>query len=297
MYLIIEGKVSIFNNNKKKCTVGPMNSIGELALETGHLRAATVISSTNVTVAVIHVEDYQQILAEQKRFDRHEVMRFFQKIPQFADVSSSKLEFLARNTMTTYYESNSIIYDIGDDPHALHLVKEGLVQLETLITLTKKNNLPIDKVLVSIKQYNYPIKTFSSLEIFGNEEIMEKSPRYAKATAKLENTVVYSIPSSVFTQIFSTEELLKMNLFSIKRIESRELRKCLSSEISNKLRRLKTMNQLTLSKPKLEVFTDRTHTNKPKWISLFMNSHGSSIKSSLVHESFEFQNKQATLCE
>ena len=88
-----------------------------------------------------------------------------------------------------------------------------------------------------------------------------------------------------------------MNLFSIKRIESRDLRKCLSSEISTKLRRLKTINQLALSKPKVEVFTDRTHINKPKGIFLLMNSYGSSMRSNLVHESFEFKNKQASLFE
>ena len=39
MYLIVKGKVAIFHNNsnKEKCRVGPMNSIGDIALETGHL--------------------------------------------------------------------------------------------------------------------------------------------------------------------------------------------------------------------------------------------------------------------
>ena len=161
----------------------------------------------------IHVEDYQQILADQKRFDRRQIMKFLQKISQFKEVSPTKLEFFARNTMTTYYKMNSVIYNIGDEPYALHVVKEGLVQLEALVTLTKKNNLPIDKVLVSTKQYNYPIKTCASLEIFGSEGIMENSLRNAKATAKSENTIVYSIPFSTFFQIFSEEELLKMDCF------------------------------------------------------------------------------------
>ena len=67
MFLVLQGKVEIYVKNIKTATVGPKNAIGDLALETGNLRKATVKAKTDLFLLTVQGNDYNEILLDQKQ--------------------------------------------------------------------------------------------------------------------------------------------------------------------------------------------------------------------------------------
>ena len=171
MFLVLQGKVEIYVKNIKTATVGPKNAIGDLALETGNLRKATVKAKTDLFLLTVQGNDYNEILLDQKQWERREILKFLKSLFCFKNMLYSKLVTIADNIIPSFYTSEVKIYEIGQESTDFYIIREGVVQLETEITLTKVNKLPIKQVLISTKKYNYQIQECKAGNIIGIEEI------------------------------------------------------------------------------------------------------------------------------
>lgn len=286
MYLILKGKVAIWKNGIKTVVLGERNSVGEYALESGETRCASVVALTDVIVLTINAHSFKTLLSEKKTSEKDQITKFFRTVPSFANIYPSKIQYLARKVITSCYNLNDVIYSQGEPSIGFFIIKEGLIELQKLISLTKKNNLPISQTLISTKQYAYSYRTLKEGDIFGTCEATEGSPRISTAICKSENCIVYCCNSQYFSEIFSASDMISLRE---KNVESKELKRRLDKTLTLNLKRIKTLTNITESSLWSGTLSERKALKKRTWLEGLHRSSQILPSTRLVKEKIEFQ--------
>ena len=70
MYVILSGSAKVTRNGRRLATIGPGDTVGELALLTKQPRAATVVATSDMEVAVISRKSFAKLLDAAPAFQR-----------------------------------------------------------------------------------------------------------------------------------------------------------------------------------------------------------------------------------
>ena len=202
----------------------------------------------------------------------------------------SKLVTIADNIIPSFYTSEVKIYEIGQESTDFYIIREGVVQLETEITLTKVNKLPIKQVLISTKKYNYQIQECKAGNIIGIEEILEHAKRPARAISKAKNTVLYCISADIIEKVFSDADLLMFRSFFPNKFKSNELKRILDGSIKSNLKKIKTISEITQPLPS-SIFTSRYNKKRSLVAEGLLSTFNNSTKSKLIFSNIEFKRK------
>ena len=292
IFLILEGKVDVYKGDKLCSIIGEGNTIGNISLETGKVRSATVIAKTQVTALVLSAESYKSILFEHKYNKKTEILNFLKQVPCFFSCDERKLEQLADSAMSVYYSIDEVIYDVGQESVQFFIVKEGLVEIEKEITLVSKQNLPINQVLVSSRNFNHVERSCKPFEIFGSEEAVENIPRRSKAISKSKNTEVIFVFISKFNQTFKAEEKEMMQFYFQKRVSTKEVKRRISKEMSLENIKIKAIFDSTKITPMPGSFNDRKIDRKVTFANKLLKDYKKNIETKYLSTKFLIDKKE-----
>ena len=113
------------SNLEKVLTMGPGESFGELALINNKPRAATVIATTDLSLAVLSKKNFKYLLSKltEKRLD--DKLRFFHAHPMFGNFSKTSLTKLSYYFSLQKYTKGQYLYRFGNQVEGLYFIKSG----------------------------------------------------------------------------------------------------------------------------------------------------------------------------
>lgn len=206
--------------------------------------------------------------------------------PAFGTVSRSKLSLLSEKFVKGVYLKDDFVYTENEKCEQFFILKSGEIELQKNLELTQKHNLPIKKILISKKKYNYIIKTLAKGSICGLEDFL--SQEHHSCSAKVQEvSKVFSISQACFHEILNEKDIesIKKNLGnSFPRSKFKEK---FVEDISKSLRRLRTIFETV---EKTEPLALRNGNKKKTWADGATEYYNSITTSRLVSEKIEFQN-------
>lgn len=235
MFIILTGSVGIYNSKGFIDSVGSNNIIGEMALESNSRRNATVIAHEHVTALLLKKEDYVNIVMRQRHKQRYIIVKFIKQIEFFKDLLAAKLEVIAWNMIIVFYKDKQVIYSEAQLANSVYFVKEGTVNLDINVTVTKKSQIPNKKkeILIDKDTYAKVIKTCKPGDFFGEEEVVEKCERKTRAIS-IGPTELYILKKEFLFEILTDKEIKEMLKVHERIPAITELRKDVRKTVSDK---------------------------------------------------------------
>jgi CRP-like cAMP-binding protein len=190
-----------FNKSKKKdlreievTRLSLGDSFGEMALINDRNRYYTVESIDYCILAGLHKDDYLRIEGTQEK-QVNEKMDFLRSLEVFKSWSKISLYKLSFYFKETKFKRGAPIYNQGDTPNAVYIIKEGDFRLTQKFSINAGNKSSAETsyskgsaALKSVKPNTIRYKDLQVVtkqpgEIFGFEEIIDKLP-YRQFTCK-----------------------------------------------------------------------------------------------------------------
>lgn len=109
-YIIKEGKLDIFIDEKFIKSIGPGESIGELALIHSTERSATVIASTKLLVWCLERKNFRKIVDVINKMNFEENKQFLSSNRMLSSMDGDLKTILAHNLLKQYFEAGKIIF-------------------------------------------------------------------------------------------------------------------------------------------------------------------------------------------
>lgn len=254
-YIMMSGAASIYINNPiynaegqlitDKIKVGAVNpgvGFGELALLNSKPRAATIKCDVESTFAVLEKRDYLRIL---KKFDERRLnalIDFFKALPMFENWTRQAVGKLTYYFKEVELARNSFVYREGDAGEAVFFVKRGDFNL-----LKSMPQQATDLTRRLKKEYAY-VAILGVGEMFGNQEVLEATPRLHSCQCASSSGSVLRIEKSDFLRkIAFTSNLPKLTQLSVLRHEAH----------SKRVQEIEEIKQLLQSSP-LKSRSDKT---------------------------------------
>ena len=235
LYLIVTGKVGIYiDEDHWVDEVIERNVIGEAAIQTRSLRTATVIAHMDVKALRLTYEDYDIAVFKIKLQDFYSVTNFLRSIEFFSEWNISKLYRLASAVIVKQYEKGQILYSLGEAAHDFFIVREGNVAINVEIELESRNRWPIPNgrwgESLSLACFSKTLRMCRSKDFFGEQELIEKTTRRAKAVCASPLSVLFILRDEYFKDIFSEKDQKLMHKKSVGRPNTPQLQAALRSE-------------------------------------------------------------------
>ncbi|QLG73826.1 hypothetical protein HG535_0F03370 [Zygotorulaspora mrakii] len=190
-YVVEEGTVEFFVDNKKISSSGPGSSFGELALMYNHPRVATVMASTDCILWALDRITFRKILlgsSFKKRLMYDELLKI---IPILTSLTTYDRAKLADALDTEYYEPGQVIIKQGDRGENFYLIEYGECDV------SKAG----EGIVAHLKAHDY----------FGEVALLNDLPRQATVTARTK-TKVATLGKSGFQRLLGpVVDVLKLN--------------------------------------------------------------------------------------
>jgi CRP-like cAMP-binding protein len=211
MYLIVSGTVGVFLDDMVHvATIKANNSIGEGALKSNTVRAATVIAQTDLKALLLSKADYDSIVIREKLQERRETCNVLKDSVFFKDLQITKLERLANKVIVKAFDAGSVIYSCGDVSACMYVVRTGCVKLEAKVKLEEVRQWPVGvrswEKMRSFKVHKQLLKVVRVGEVFGEKGVLNKKLRDHFAVA-VEKTVLFIINDTIFKEDFTNAEV------------------------------------------------------------------------------------------
>ncbi|CAG9334555.1 unnamed protein product [Blepharisma stoltei] len=225
MYLIYFGMVGIYVDGIRIGQRSQGESLGETALDNIKLRSADAFSETNVVLFKLKKIDYEHIILNLKKLEKHEYTKFIMTIPFFQRWSFIKVQNLSNLLIQSVYNPGDVIYEKGDQSATFYIIKEGSIQLQTYTHLEWQNKWPVGsrqwKLRKITNKFIYPLKTLLKGEFFGESEIISNCTRETRAVA-LEHSICLVLNKDEFLELFPPRELEILKQRSVLRMPSKQ---------------------------------------------------------------------------
>ena len=215
MYVIVEGVVGVYlAGNKPIDEIIAKNVVGEAAMRTNSLRSATIIAHTLLKVLKLMKEDYERVMFKDKL---QEVFQFIRSLTLFSDWPLSRLQRLSSLIMVKQYEAGQVIYQIGEKPMDLYIVKQGKVGLWMEVSTKKENRWPESiwswEVAVTEKVFQKKVRECREKDVFGEGEIMEEAMRVTRAVSET-TSVLYLLRIEELLDSFTEKDKKKLRNYN-----------------------------------------------------------------------------------
>ena len=287
MHLILNGEVGLYLSNRKISSRGPKNYFGEIDNDSEYSKNYKCMALTPMATLVLKIDQYNEIMQGQKNSQRKMIFDFIKKIPCFRNLLYNKIERLAECIQVVNYPMNEIIYNIGDIAKEFFIVKDGIIELETCVTVKQKQNIPTKQTIISTKKFSHRMKVCITGELFGHEEVENHCRRYAKAISKDKDNCCFVINAIDFNNLLTQQEKEEIYAFFEPRVGSRELRRRVTRELSGKKINVNAIFDAARVSPMQGCFTDRKVHRKVDWANKVMERYQNSINSRLIFENHE----------
>jgi CRP-like cAMP-binding protein len=282
VFLIFEGKVGIYQSEKKYGIMGPGNCIGDINLDSGTPMQVSIKAETQVTALMLKAQDYISLLSPYNK--KSEILNFLIKVPFFCTNNETQLEQLASSALSITLNQDEVLFDIGEEAFQFYIVKEGLIKIEKDVTVFHKQNLPIRKILVNEKKICHTLNTCKELEVFGIEGIMEKTLRNSRAVGKLKGTEVIVIFVKKYNEILTRNNNQAINSICRKKLSTREIKRKVTKELSSDINRINAIFDATNSMPMHGNFSDKKIQKKVTLANGLLEDFKMKIKSKIIFE-------------
>lgn len=287
LYLIAKGLVEI---NKAGVgvidIVGPKNTIGESAIENNSLRNATIIAKSPVSLLLLKIDDYNDIVRRQKHRERFDMVDYLKSIPFFNSFFGSKLERVAWNLYPMQYKKGQVVYSIHDDPVNFYIIRQGSVKMEKTVSIKLKSRMPYgnksEKYFVRERTYLQVLRECSSEDFFGEEEIIKGTNRGCKAICMKNDTILWLLNKDVFLSVFTDKDLQVMMSIHAERPTSKSLKIKLKNDFLGFVNKFEAILDATKLSP-IPVGRDELN-KKESMIKKFADKHVSRLNDRLVEE-------------
>lgn len=117
--------IADIRNLEKVLIMGPGESFGELALINNKPRAATVLATTNVTLAVLSKKSFKALIEKFSERKLNEKLNFFQSHPMFDKCSKVSLMKISFYFKLVKVAKGQFLFKSGDVADGLYFVKSG----------------------------------------------------------------------------------------------------------------------------------------------------------------------------
>jgi CRP-like cAMP-binding protein len=196
----------------KVTDLGPGGSFGELALQRGGLRNASVKCLERVEVLTINKADYSKVLGAFEEQRQQDKVAFLSQLQCFKKLSKRALNKLSKFFYLKHYKRGTLVYNEGQEADNVYVVVSGEFQvLPTQFSrkaklLQSEYSLPttkIDRLYGEMKdrvrgrrhaELSLMIK--GSMEMFGDEDVIDRSLRRCTCLCT-KSAWVYLIKGSV----------------------------------------------------------------------------------------------------
>eukprot|EP00347_Sterkiella_histriomuscorum_P004455 403360397 len=238
LLIIYEGKVEIQVDGRKVAEAGPHTLIGEAALEYKQKRKASVLAMTKCKCLALYKADYDSAVALFKSQQKHQNQNLLRQLHVIGDWNIIKIKGFSRLLNEVQFPKGKIIYEIGDSPETLYIIKRGRVSLEILYEIERTNSIPVAQKQWEIQRTFHVVRrnilTLGQTSIFGMEETtLENSKRIIRARA-LEDTECLYANKTAFMEYFNTDDKEKFKQIIADYTDFEKEGKQLLFEIQNK---------------------------------------------------------------
>ncbi|OMJ84324.1 hypothetical protein SteCoe_14611 [Stentor coeruleus] len=250
MFIILTGLVGIYNSNGHIDSVGSNNIIGDMALENNTSRNASVIALEPVTALMLTKEDYLNIVIRQRHKQRDLIVNFMKHVEFFKNLLAVRLEVIAWNMIIVTYKDQQVIYSESQHANSIYFIAEGAVKIDINVTVTKRLQIPnkIKETLINKDTYTKSIKTCKQGDFFGEEEVIDKCKRKARAVA-LGNTELYILKKDILFELLSEKDIKDLMKVHERIPDLEDLRKVVRKTVSDKKLKFKAVLDATNVEP------------------------------------------------
>ena len=184
-YVIGEGTVSFYVDEKKHSEATQGGCFGEIALLYKCPRAATVVADTP-TVKLFRVDQktFRSLLQKQSKALQAEKMQLLKSVNFLKEIDAIDLKKLGSAMRPKSFEPGDVLVKKGDVGDAFYMIKEGEMQ----VTDISVGSTTFDDVILKAGDY------------FGERALATKEPRAANVTAITKGTA-FGIDQKTFEKV------------------------------------------------------------------------------------------------
>lgn len=203
------------------------SSFGELALleETLKPRAATIICKSDCHFATLEWKAFRKLFGADQRKKIEGSINFLSNIPIFKGISRHILKTWAYLFQKkTIYKRNQVIYNEGDDPENIYLIRSGQVLCKKILLISRTVEEKVDAIVGDGNQFHLiekpplsksaDILILGTSELFGEEESFASFRKYRATKKKFNFNELIKVEQRVED---SEEREKKLDNFSLKR--------------------------------------------------------------------------------
>jgi CRP-like cAMP-binding protein len=242
--MVVKGRIGIYKEKKKIGIVAPRMAVQSSICFKRDDVGKAFKALTDAILVKTTGDDVKTLLFSQDSKSYSESLKLLKSLKFFSLIPSSKLQIFCENLSKQYFSENELIYQESEDSSYFFLIKSGEVHLEKRLTLTNKHNLPIRKILITKKHYNFTVSSLGPGDVFGLEESINNKSYAFSASSYLKSTI-FAFPKYLLFEVLNEKELSGVKLQFESCNSSKDFKKRMKISISSSLQRMKTVIEIT----------------------------------------------------
>ncbi|CAG9332721.1 unnamed protein product [Blepharisma stoltei] len=240
MFIIFSGRVGIYlsHESEKIGIKEKKDVVGEKALDTDMPRSAEVKAEEYTITFVLKKIEYQRVLMNIKKLEKHDTTKFLMNIRYFGRWSFLKVQRLSSFMIVKNYQAGEVLFNRGDTSNTFYVIKQGKVEIQVYIDVERQNKWPTAsqqwKIMQINRKYIINLQTLLPGDFFGEADLIDDCPRQTRAICT-EPTTCLTINKSEFFEVFSNKDIESIKSMKSVIIPSKEdLQKKLLLEIEER---------------------------------------------------------------
>jgi CRP-like cAMP-binding protein len=220
-YIILKGRIAVYvpvidsktlkPSLQEVLQLGKGAAFGELALEQKKPRAASIYCIQDSHFGVLDKSNYKRILLQHVKESQMESVLFLQSLPMFSNYTRDTIRKLLFFFKEIDYQRNQIVYREGDTSASVFIVRSGEFKFVKRMVVSKANTIQAIRASITEqlkkKEYNKAeLYILGQGEFFGEEEVVNNTPRDATCICATTYAKVLSISKHDFINKIRSEE-------------------------------------------------------------------------------------------
>lgn len=206
MYIVMRGDCGVYHKKEQDAdstfacvanlgsnTVVGENGVSDRFEDTA--RTSTILAHTEVITLRLNKTDYQNTLYQHQIMERQKRLEFLAVLPYFDQWDRVSLVDFNNFANDMHYTKGATIYDIGQDPDTIYVVRSGKLIMETVIEIDNYFRYPIDKkcweIRKNTRQVLYKLQGLWCGKVFGHEEFLQGYKRRCRVRCLSDVTLSY----------------------------------------------------------------------------------------------------------
>lgn len=246
-FIIFQGKAGIcLENDIVNSVVVSGDVLGEHALDTEKPRSANVICIEPLIMFRLKKIDYDSILINFKKLEKHEKTKFLMGIQFFESLSFNKNQHISNFLIEKHYHKGDVLFEVGSESNTFYIIKSGSILIQSYVDIYEKNRWPTGvtnwKVREIHKKYLISIVTLRSGMFFGEYGLIHNNERLIRAVCISEVSTL-NLTREDFFDVLSLKDIEEIPKFSyIDLPNEQELERRLLKELSNQKTQEEALN-------------------------------------------------------